>query len=361
MKKVLILANSSTGLYKFRKLLIEKMIDNHCEVIVSIPDGEFIEDIEALGCRVVKTPVDRRGINPLKDLRLLFNYVHLFREIKPEMVITYTIKPNLYGGIVARIMGIPYACNITGLGTAFQKEGILKKVIVTLYRFALKKVKVSFFENIGNLNTFLDYNILSIEQTKLLNGAGVDLNEFEHETYPLKNEQLKLLFIGRVMHEKGFDELIHAARRIKKEFPKTVFDVVGPFEDDYKSTVDKLHEEKVIRYHGFQSDVKSFIKDSHCFILPSHHEGMANTLLESAAMGRPLITSNIHGCKEAVDEGENGYLVEVKNENELYTAIKDFIDLKYEDKKSMGQHSRVKMEKLFDKQLVVQETLGALF
>lgn len=357
MKKILILANNDVGLYKFRKELIQELLKGN-EVYISLPDGALIDLLKKMGCKFINTDVDRRGLNPFKDLKLINEYRKILKKIQPDLIITYTIKPNIYGGILARLKGICYVENITGLGSVFQKDNLLKKMIVFLYRFALKKVKIVFFENKENQDIFINEKIIKKEKTYLLNGAGVNLDEYQFSLYPEQDEVIRFLFIGRIMKEKGIDELLYAAKKIKKEFSNIEFDIVGPMEDDYKSIIEKYCSQHIINYYGFQDDVKPFIERCHCFILPSYHEGMANTLLEAAAMGRPLITSNIHGCKEAIDD--NGYVCLAKNGEDLYLKIKKFLQLDIKNKKNLGLNSRKRVEAFFDKKKVVSETIKQL-
>lgn len=358
MKKILILANNDVGLYKFRKELIQE-ISKENEVYISLPYGELVEPLVDMGCQFIDTPVDRRGINPITDLKLLKTYFHMLKKIKPDSIVTYTIKPNIYGGLTARLQHREYVINITGLGTTFQNNGLLKKFIVFLYKIALKNVKIVFFENKGNKNIFVKEKIINEERTYTLNGAGVNLEEYPMTDYPNEKEKIRFLFIGRIMKEKGIDELLFVARNIRKEYPNVQFDIVGPMEDNYKDIIDRNINDGIINYYGYQKDVKPFIKQCHCFVLPSYHEGMANTLLECASMGRPLITSNIHGCLEAINE--NGYLVNVKDANDLYKKMKQFIELDYESKRQMGINSRKHIEEVFDKRKVVDETIKRLW
>lgn len=358
--KILILANNDVGLYKFRKELIQELIRQGNRVIVSVPDGELIPDIRKLGVKVILTAVDRRGINPLTDMKLLMSYFRMEVTLKPDLVITYTIKPNVYGGLVSRILRIPYAENITGLGTTFQTDNLIKKLVCFLYKISSKHANVVFFENEGNKQIFLDNHLIREEQACRLNGAGVNLEEYPYTEYPDENEPIRFLFIGRVMKEKGVDELFEAARRIKKEYPDVLFDIVGPMEDEYDSVLKKLEEDGIITYYGYQKDVRPFIARCHCFVLPSWHEGMANTLLEAGAMGRPLITSRIHGCMEAVEDGKSGYLCWVKNSQYLYRMLIGFIDLSYEQKRNMGSNSMRCITKLFDKKEIIKRTLQYL-
>lgn len=357
MKKVLVLANFDVGLYKFRKELLQELMNQGAKVYISLPYGTLVEPLKEMGCKFVETNVDRRGMNPLKDYKLIIEYLKMIRKIRPDMVITYTIKPNLYGGMVCRMLRVPYAMNITGLGTAFQSENMVRKIACFLYRIVGKKAKVVFFENEGNRQVFLKEKLVREKQTCRLNGAGVNIDEYAYVEYPDEKEAIRFLFIGRVMQEKGVDELFTAARKIKEEYPDITVDIIGPFEDNYEEKIHQLTEEKVIEYHGYQEDVKPFIERSHCFVLPSWHEGMANTNLECASMGRPVITSKIHGCMEAVIENESGLLCEKQNAEDLYRQMQKFIELPYEDKKAMGQAGRKHMEKVFDKKKVVRKTI----
>ncbi len=357
---ILIMANNDAGLYKFRKELIKELLTKGCVVYISLPNGSLIPSLEEMGCHFLDTPIDRRGINPVTDAKLLLHYLKLAKEIKPDLVITYTIKPNIYGGLVCRLLRIPYAMNITGLGTAFEKGGWIRQLVVTLYKMGCRSAKKVFFENKENLLLFGRMGIIRRDQAVLLHGAGVNLEEFPFTPYPAQDEEVHFLFIGRVMKEKGVDEFFEAARMIREKNSNVVFDIVGPYEDDYETIVEDLQREGIIRYHGYQEDVKPFIAKAHCFVLPSYHEGMANTLLESAAMGRPLITSDIPGCREAVADGINGFLCEAKNSKALYDRLEMFIRLSDEDKAGMGQKSRLRMKRYFDRTQVVEKTVKAL-
>lgn len=357
--KILVAANFDVGLYKFRKELLQKLINNGNEVYISLPNGDLVQRLTDIGCKFIDTDIDRRGVNPFKDLDLILNYKKIIKQVNPDLVITYTIKPNIYLGVLCRNRRIPYVINITGLGTAFQKQGVFLKLIVSLYKFACKKAHTVIFENCENMQIFKDYQIVKDEQCLLNNGAGVNLTEYLFSEYP-NGKDIRFLFVGRIMKEKGIDELFEAARRIRKEYGNVFFDVVGPYEDDYKKTTEILVDDDVIKYYGYQEDVKPFIKKANCFVLPSWHEGMANTNLECGAMGRPIITSNIHGCLEAVVNGETGYLVEPKNADDLYEKLKKFIELPYEEKIKMGQASYNYIKNNFDKRCVVKRTLSRI-
>lgn len=358
--KILILANNSGGLYGFRKELIQELIAQGYEVYASTPFDNHIDDLTQLGIHLIETKIDRRGINPINDFKLILDYFNIIKKIRPSLIITYTIKPNLYGGSVARILKIPYAINITGLGTTFQNDNLLRKFVVAWYKFACKKVKVLFFENEGNKNLFLDFNIVDSDKCCVLHGAGVNTEHYYFTKYPSIEDKLHFLFIGRIMKEKGVDELFWAIDKLYQNNKNIILDVVGSFEDDYESKIKDLEQKGCLHYYGYQNDVRPFIKQCHCFVLPSYHEGMANTLLECAAMGRPLITSNIHGCKEAVIDGKNGYLVEVNNQKDLYEKLSLFININFESKKNMCVESRKHIVENFDKYKVVNATISAM-
>ena len=353
----MILANNDVGLYRFRKDLIAAFLNAGHEVYISLPDGDFVSELVKLGCRFLDTPIDRRGMNPLRDGRLFRRYCAILKEIEPDLVITYTIKPNIYGGIACRIAHIPYAANITGLGSAIENGGWLKKFVLALYKPALKCAKAVFFENSENRDILVAASVVPNGRDVVLNGAGINLKDYPYQPYP-QGGPMRFLFVGRVMHEKGVDEFFAAAKRLKQEYGDSVeFHVVGSFEESYKSIMDELEQAGVVKYHGYQSDMKPFYAMAGCVVLPSYHEGMSNVLLEAAASGRPLITSRIHGCMEAVIEGESGFLCEPQNTDSLYEAMVRFCEMPQNKREAMGRAGRRHMEEVFDKGKVVAETL----
>ena len=256
--KILILANHDLGLYQFRKELIQELLKEH-EVLISLPNGEFINKLKQMGCKFIDTKVDRRGINPIKDLSLIISYYKLIKHVKPDLVITYTIKPNVYGGMVCRLLGINYAVNITGLGTAFENNGLLRKFVIKLYSIACIKAKVVFFENEENRQIFIRSKIVKESQTYRLNGAGVNLDHYRVLPYP-NNNVIKFLFMGRIMAEKGIDELFYAMKKLVSEGIKCELDVLGGYEENYKDTIEKYENEGWLHYHGYQKDVRPFIE-----------------------------------------------------------------------------------------------------
>lgn len=356
--KILILANNDVGLYQFRKELIEELLKEN-NVLIACPDGELIRPLQEMGCLFYNTPVDRRGMNPKTDLKLFLTYIKLLKKEHPDLVIAYTIKPDVYGGYASSLFGIPYVENITGLGTAFQKDGLLRKMVVIMYRISARKAKVVFFENKENRQVFIKEKIVKQEQTCLLNGAGVNLQHYTVQEYP-GGTTVKFLFIGRVMQEKGIDELFQAMRILISEGIDCSLDVLGGYEEDYRDIIEKYEKEGWLKYHGYKKDVRPYIKECHCFVLPSWHEGMANTNLECAAMGRPVITSKIHGCMEAVEDGASGFLCEPQNTEDLIKIMRKFVGLSFEQRQAMGLAGRKHMEAAFDKKKIVKKTMEKL-
>lgn len=346
-------------LWQFRRELITELMKSG-EVVISMPFVGHEEDFQAMGCRCLDVKLDRRSINPVTDLGLYFHYRKILKAEKPDMVITYSIKPNVYAGFACRQMGIPYCVNVQGLGTAFQKEPIAS-IVTLMYRVALKKAQTVFFENEGNADEFVQRKIMPKSQQTVLHGAGVNTEYYAYQTYPSEENGIHFLFVGRIMKEKGVDELFEAAKRIKAEYgDKVVFDLVGFFEDEYKEKVEKLVEDGVIVFHGFQSDPRPFYTMSHCVVQPSYHEGMNNVLLEGAATGRALITTDIPGCREAVDENLNGLLCKKMDVDSLYTCLSQFLNIEREVRKRMGEVGHQKMFSEFSKDAVVSQTMKAI-
>ena len=357
--KILIITNSSGGLVMFRGMLIEQL-SKTAEVVALTPKSIRWEELEGLCSKVIEIKMNRRGLNPVEDYRLLRQYEKVIKQEKPDLVITYTIKPNIYGGIACSARHIPYAANVSGLGTAFERKGILSTVAAKLYKIGLKRAKVVFFENRSDKAVFVQKGITPESQTHVLNGAGVDLSKFSMQPYP-NNDVFQFLFIGRVMKEKGIEELLAAMKRLISEGRKVQLSILGRLEENYKAEIDKAVTEGWLNYHGLQNDVRPYICASDCFVLPSYHEGMANTNLECAASGRPVITSAIPGCMEAVENGVSGFLCTPKDTNSLYECMNRVLALSRDERREMGTAGRKHMEDVFDKKKVVQDTIGALF
>ena len=356
-KKILIITNHSYMLYRFRKELIQKLLEDS-EVVISTPFVGHETDLKELGANCIKTEVDRRSINPFTDLKLLRTYKTILKQEKPDLVITYSIKPNIYAGYLCGKMKIPFCANVQGLGTAFQKA-LLSNLVTVMYRTAFRKVETVFFENQANAQAFVRRRILPAKKEVVLSGAGINLEEYRYRQYP-NNEKVHFLYLGRIMKEKGMDELFAAVEQLRKNGCEFVLDLVGFFEDEYKKQVEQLQSEGVVRFYGFQENPKPYYAQTDCVVLPSYHEGMSNVLLEAAASGRAIITTDIPGCREAVDNGKSGMLCKVKSTDSLYKAMKRFTELSREKRELLGKAGREKMEREFDKKKVVEETVKVI-
>lgn len=353
MKKILILANKDITLLYFRKELIEKLVAEKNDVTVCFPKSDKVNEFINMGCKFIDIKMDRRGTNPVKDMGIIFNYLKILKETKPDIVLTFTIKPNLYGGFACRIKKIPYIANITGLGTALQNEGLLQKLTIFLYHIAFKKIKCCFMQNEDNMKFFEKHKIADGKR-KLLPGSGVNLEKYKLLEYPKENDDLEFLFIGRIMKEKGIDLYIETAKYIKSKYKNTKFHVIGYCEQDYEGILEDLQKEEIIIYHGKQDDMIPFYKLSCCTIHPTYYpEGMSNVLLESTASGRPVITTDKPGCREIVDEGVTGFIVKPQDMESLKIAVEKFINMPYEEKVNMGLAGRKKVEKEFDRNIVI--------
>jgi len=352
MGKVLILANSASGLYDFRNELIRELLQEY-EVFISLPDEQKAPELAREGCRVFHTPIDRRGINPVRDIQLWNAYFNMMRRIKPDIVLTYTIKPNIYGSLCCRLQKIPYLSNITGLGSAFENDGMVRKIVVRLYRIALKGSKCVFFQNRENQKIFEKFHIQG-RKTRLVPGSGVNLDRHCFQEYPSDQERMVFLYVGRVMKEKGIDELLYAASKLCEEYPQAVFWLVGNYEDDYKDVIEQYEKEKVVEHISYQKDITPYYREASAVLMPSYHEGMSNVILEASATGRPVLASQIPGCQEGFEDGVTGFGFAPRDQEALLETLRKFINLPYEKRAQMGKNARRKMEKEFDRRKVVQ-------
>ena len=358
MKKILILTNHSFMLWQFRRELIAALMEQGNTVVIGTPFGDRVEDFRSLGIKMIDTPLHRRGMNPVEDSQLLIRYFRILRSEKPDLVITYSIKPNIYAGFACRMLGIPYCANVQGLGTAFQKK-VMAALVTGMYRAALKKSKTVFFENSANADLFVQKGIIPMEKRCVLNGAGINLEFHTVQPYP-ETSPVHFLYLGRLMKEKGIGDLFEAATQLHREGYSFHLDLVGFYEDAYNEAARQLEQAGIATFHGFQPNPQSYYKAAHCVVLPSYHEGMSNVLLEAAATGRPVITSDIPGCREAVIPGESGLLCTAQDTLSLKDAMKRFLSFSPAERAEMGRRGREYMESRFDKKTVVETTLRAL-
>ena len=351
--KVLILTNNFIGLYSFRKEVVKAIRDAGYDVTISAPFDEKKTYFEEIGCKLIDTQFNRKGMNPLKDLKLMLYYKNLIKQEKTDVVLSYTIKPNLYGGIACQMCHIPQIANITGLGTAVENPGWLQKLTILLYKVGLRKTHMVFFQNNANRKFCMEHRMVK-GRSILLPGSGVNLEYHTYKEYPSKETSMRFIFISRLMKEKGIDEYLRAAEVICEKYPRTEFHILGTCEEAYDERLKELQDRGVVIYHGQQMDVRPFIANSHCTVHPSYYpEGMSNVLLESCAAGRPIITTDRPGCGEVVDDGVNGFVVKQQDANSLVEKIEHFINLPYEQKRQMGVAARNKVEREFNRKIVI--------
>lgn len=352
MKTVLILSNDSAYTYDLRKEIIKKLLQYY-KVYVAVPDGNKIDLLKKMGCNWINVKLDKNGKNPFHDFRLIQNYKKIIKAVKPDIMLSYTIKPNVYGGLAASYFKTPYIANITGLGTAIECSGMLQKITISLHRIAFRKVSCVMFQNKENMDFFKRRHICKAPYV-ILPGSGVNVEEYKYISYPENTETYHFLFISRIIKEKGIEEYVAAAKKIKEKYPNTRFHILGSCDNQYKQYLKQQEQNGIISYHGAVNDVIPYIKKCHCLIHPSYYpEGMSNVCLESAASGRPVITTNRSGCRETVENNVTGYVVEIQNAEALAQAIEKFIDLPHEEKIKMGQAGRKRMTSLFDRQKIV--------
>lgn len=353
-KKILILSNHFITLYSFRKELIKRLIDDEHDVILSMPASEDNSFFSDMGCKIIETSIDRRGINPIKDFGLIMDYIKIMKEVKPDIIFSYTIKPNIYGCIASNITKYDQISNITGTGATFLNKNSISLIAKILYKISIKNSYMVFFQNIGDKEYFIENKMVK-DNFLMLPGSGVNLEQYEFSELPSEN-QINFIFIGRVMELKGINEYLECAKEVKRKHTNTNFYIAGFIEEDkYEKIIENYHSKEIVNYLGFQKDIKSWIQKCHCVILPSHGgEGVPNVLLESAAMGRICIASNINGSKNVVDDSENGYLFETGNSYDLIDKVNNFIKLNFKDKQQMGLAGREKVENEFNRQIVIE-------
>lgn len=359
MKCIVVLSNHHAWTYNLRSEILEALVNDGNRVIVVVGYGNRIDDIKALGCEFIDIPIDRHGINPIKELNLIKKYHSVLKSIKPDIVLSYTIKPNLYGGYLCQRMKIPFVPNITGLGTAVEKPGLLQKILLKTYKFVFKDVYRVLFQNTANRDLFLKNKIVK-NNFDMLPGSGVNIDKFSLLTFP-KDEYTNFVFISRIMKEKGIEQYLYAAKTLKKKYPNTTFHICGFCEQSYENIIKKYVEQGIVIYHGMVDDVRKILIKCHCTVLPTYYpEGLSNVLLESASSGRALITTDRPGCKEVIRDGINGYIVKAKDNDDLLWKMEKFINLPFEDKKNMGLSGRRLIEQSYNRQIIVDKYIDII-
>ena len=362
---ILITANAAWNVVNFRRPIVEAMIADGHSVTVLAPRDDSVTTLESLGCRFLPLEMSVKGLNPLQDIKLIGRMRKVFRAEQPDAIFSYTIKNNIFGALAARPLGIPFIPNVTGLGTAFLSGGFLQRIAEGLYRRAFRNLGIIFFQNEDDRDLFLERRLVTAQQARLLPGSGIDLTHFAATDYPPESDAPDFLMIARLLRDKGVLEYVAAARKVKSEHPQARFQILGAVDAANRTAIDAAtvkswQEEGVIEYLGTADDVRPHITAAHCVVLPSYREGAPRTLIEAAAMARPLIATDVPGCRSVVDDGVTGYLCKVRDGDDLAKSIDAFLALTRDERAQMGLAGQAKMATSFDQAIVVEAYRNAL-
>lgn len=366
-RKILIVANTTWNIYNFRLNIIRKLIAEGHEVIVMAPVDKFITYTETIR-EVTHVPIrhlHRDSVNPIQDLRLLLELIYLYKKHKPDLILHYTVKPNIYGGLAARLLGIPSIAVITGLGYSLMHEGWINVITRLLYKFCLPSHRKVIFENNDDKALFEKAGLVSASKSVAIKGCGVDTAYYSPNGDMRSLGMITFTFIGRLLYDKGVREFIEAAQMVKKQNKLVQFWLIGDLDKENPSSVrnDDLVRwirDPDIHYHGATDNIRKFIEQSDCVVLPSYREGMPRVIMEAMAMERPVITTDTAGCRETVDESVSGYLVPVKDSAALAAAMIDFIHLDEASRIEMGKHGREKVLRDFDERIIADQLYAIL-
>lgn len=361
--RVAIVINTSWNIWNFRRSLVKALQAAGHEVLAIAPPDTYSERLEAeLGCRYVPILMENKGTNPIKDAQLTRRFYGIYRRERPDVVLHYTIKPNIYGALAARLAGIPSINNVSGLGTVFLVPNFVSKVALQLYRYAFRFPRKVFFQNGDDRALFLQHGLVRDEITDVLPGSGVDTNRFRPASEFRRQEPFVFLMIARVLYEKGVEEYFEAARLVREAIPGTRIQLLGGVDESGGVGVKRVVFEQWlaagnIEYLGTTDDVAAYIRQADCVVLPSYREGTPKTLLEAAAMGKPIVTTNVPGCRETVEDGQNGLLCEVRNAPDLASKMLHILELPNAELQAMGRAGRHLAESKFDEQIVLDKYL----
>ncbi len=361
-KIIAITYNTCHYIYMFRLNLIHTLQKAGYSIIAIAPYDEYSDKLEREGVSHIPVNIDNKGTSPLADLRLIKNLFTIYKEIKPDIILQYTIKPNIYGSIAARLIGIPVINNITGLGTVFLNEGLVQKITKILYRFSFQRVKKVFFQNNYDRQLFLDNDLVDKLKVDLLPGSGIDTKKFTPLINMNKNDKFTFLLIARVIQDKGIMEYVEAAKQITNNHSNVEFQILGQLGAINKSVINEEEVESwqsqgIINYLGSTDDVRNHIAQADCIVLPSYREGTSKTLLEAASMAKPIVATDVPGCNNIVSDGVNGFLCKVKNSMDLASKMEMMMNLSENQREAMGNNGRKKMMDEFEEEIVIQKYL----
>lgn len=349
--------NTAWNIYNFRSGIIQHLINEGHEIVAIAPHDEYVVKLEAMGCRFRDLPMSGSGVNPFSDLLLLWRFARILKQEKIDVLLTYTIKPNVYGSIVGRLVRTPVICNVSGLGTTFVWNNLVSRIAIFLYHVSVKKAAHVFFQNPEDRDLFLSKIPVPEKKVGLLNGSGIDLNSFSASP-KIPDQTPVFLMIGRLMVEKGAYEFAEAARIIKQSFPEAQFRMLGKWDPLDKRSVkkedlDQWQKQGIVDYKGTTDDIKSAILEADVVVLPSYREGAPRTLIEAGAMSRTLIATDVPGCRHVVSDGFNGFLCEVKSGEQLAQAINKYLTLEENEKIQLARNSRTYIESNYDEKKVI--------
>lgn len=357
--------NAAWNIWNFRRSLVAALFDDGHRITVLAPADGSETRLQEIGCRFIPLPMDPGGLNPVRDLGLLRRIHKVFAGERPDAVFGFTIKNNLYGAITAKRLGIPFIPNVTGLGTAFLSGGVLQTVAETLYRAAFRSLPVVFFQNDDDAELFVQRRLVRTDQVRVLPGSGIDLEHFAPAGYPPPEQPPTFLMIARLLRDKGVLEFVEAAKIVRARHPDARFQLVGATNTDNRTAISLAEVRGWGNSHGIEhlgavSDVRPNIANAHCVVLPSYREGAPRTLIEAAAMARPLIATDVPGCRAVVDPEGSGLLCAPRDANDLAEACLRFLSLPREAQVEMGLASRRKMEREYDQQIVIDAYRDAI-
>src|SRR5664279_4951693 len=365
-KKIAVIENGLFSTYTMREGLMMHLLKEGCDVYILTHTNRFVPQVEKMGLKVIN--IGSGNLNPIKVSKYIYNLRKALKKIRPDVCLTFSIRPAIWGNLITRQLKIPTITNITGVGPLFTSKNIVYRTARTLYRNALSKTKKVFFQNFDDMNLFIERKFVKSSIAARIPGSGIDFKKFSPIVLKERDSHSFIfLFIGRLIKDKGIFEYINAARIIRKKYPNTAFNVMGPFwtQNLKKNTITHTQlqhwiDEGVIDYLGEKKDVRKFIAEADCIVLPSYREGTSNTLLEAASMEKPAITTNTTGCKEVVADKVTGFLCRVKDELDLAEKMEKMLLLTAEERREMGKRARQKIIKEYDKQIVIQAYLRAI-
>lgn len=362
--KVAIVLNTSWNIYNFRMNLIRSLQAEGHEIHTIAPADDFTHFLTEAGCIHHTVKMDSRGANPIKDLALIFELYSIYKRVKPEVILHYTIKPNVYGSLAAALLKIPVVNNVCGLGTVFLKDDLLSSVAMFLYRISFKFPKKVFFQNPDDLKLFIDKKLVPQKTVDLLPGSGIDLRKFKPVSFQ-RNQKFTFLLISRLITDKGILEYIEAVKKLKAEGLDARFQVLGAIDPEHKrgirrEVIQEWINSGTIEYLGTTEDVRHFIELADCVVLPSYREGTPRTLLEAASSSKPIVATNVPGCNQVVEDQITGLLCKLKDSEDLAAKMRTMVNYNDETLKTMGINGRRKMEAEFDESIVIDKYLRTL-